>query len=255
MLTAMSQPRIHIAQPLQQDQLITLPEAAHRHLVQVLRLREGEHFTAFNGEGGEFDAEIVQPGKRETQARIGAFDPVSRESPLELTLAQCISKGERMDYTLQKAVELGVSRIIPLLSSRSVVRLDAERWDKKLEHWRGVIVSACEQSGRTRVPLLAEIEALPSWLDREDAHGERLTLDPLAHHGLRELPPPNGPLTLLVGPEGGLSEHELDRAREAGFTGIRMGPRILRTETAGVAAMAAMQAMWGDWGRPLPALA
>ena len=248
----MSQPRIHFPAPLQSDTTLTLPEDAYRHLVQVLRLRQNERFIAFDGRGGEYAAEIIEIGKREARARIGTFVDVARESPLDLTLAQCIAKGERMDYTLQKAVELGVTRIVPLLSSRSVVRLDTERMDKKLEHWRGVIVSACEQSGRTRVPQLADVEALPSWLDREDAHGERLTLDPLAHHGLRELPPPRGPLTLLVGPEGGLSEHELHRAHEAGFTGIRMGPRVLRTETAGIAALAAMQAMWGDWGGTPP---
>lgn len=244
----MSQPRIHFPVPLQRDSTLTLPDDAFRHLVQVLRLRQNETFIAFDGNGGEYQAELLEIGKREARARIGAFLDVERESPLDLSLAQCISKGDRMDYTLQKAVELGVTRIVPLHSSRSVVRLDADRWDKKLEHWRGVISSACEQSGRTRVPQLAEIEALPSWLDRDCAHGERLTLDPLAHHGLRELPAPRGPVTLLVGPEGGLSEHELNRAREAGFTGIRMGPRVLRTETAGIAALAAMQAMWGDWG-------
>ncbi|WP_028080580.1 16S rRNA (uracil(1498)-N(3))-methyltransferase [Solimonas soli] len=226
---------------------LRLPEGAFRHLVQVLRLRAGDSFIAFDGRGGEYRAELVEVGKREASAKLLAFDEVDRESPLDLTLAQCVSKGERMDYTLQKAVELGVTRIVPLLSSRSVVRLDAERWDKKLEHWRGIVVSACEQSGRTAVPPVADISALPAWFDAEGAHGTRLTLDPLAHHSLHQLPAPNGPLTLLVGPEGGLSDHELERARAAGYIGVRMGPRVLRTETAGVAALAALQAMWGDW--------
>ncbi len=243
----MSAARIHFDVPLAADLPLQLPEDAFRHLIQVLRLRAGDRFVAFDGSGGEYAAELVEVHKRSATARLDRHVAVDRESPLDLTLAQCVSKGERMDYTLQKAVELGVTRIVPLLSSRSVVRLDAERMDKKLEHWRGVIISACEQSGRTRVPPLADAVALPSWLDAEAAPGERLTLDPQGRHGLRELPPPRGPVTLLVGPEGGLSEHELQRAHAAGFTGIRMGPRVLRTETAGVAALAALQALWGDW--------
>jgi len=244
----MADPRIHIPDiELPAGAQLPLPDAAFRHLVQVLRLRAGERFVAFDGRGGEFPATLETVNKRDASARLGERLAVDRESPLDLTLAQCVSKGERMDYTLQKAVELGVTRIVPLLSSRSVVKLDAERWDKKLEHWRGVIVSACEQSGRTRIPDLAAPCALPTWLDDGAAHGMRLTLDPLGHHAWRELPAPSGPVTLLVGPEGGLSEHELHRARQAGFTGIRMGPRVLRTETAGVAAIAALQALWGDW--------
>lgn len=243
----MSAPRIHFDVPLAAGLMLDLPEDAFRHLIQVLRMRAGESFIAFDGRGGEYAAELVEVHKRSATARLDRHVGIDRESPLDLTLAQCVSKGERMDYTLQKAVELGVTRIVPLLSSRSVVRLDAERMDKKLEHWRGVIISACEQSGRTRVPQLADAIALPSWLDTEAAPGERLTLDPQGRHGLRELPPPRGPVTLLVGPEGGLSEHELQRTHAAGFIGIRMGPRVLRTETAGVAALAALQALWGDW--------
>lgn len=244
----MADPRIYLDnESLAAGARLRLPDAAYRHLVQVLRLRPGERFIAFDGRGGEYLAEIVEVGKREASAYLVSFHDVDRESPLDLTLAQCVSKGERMDYTLQKAVELGITRIVPLISSRSVVRLDSDRWDKKLEHWRGVVIAACEQSGRTCVPAVDTPIALPTWLDDESAHGTRLTLDPLGHHGLRELPPPTGPVTLLVGPEGGLTEHELDRAREAGFTGMRMGPRVLRTETAGVAALAALQAMWGDW--------
>ncbi len=241
-------PRIYIPSPeLVDGATLRLPDSAFHHLVQVLRLRKGDTFTAFDGRGGEFGSELVEVGRREAHGRLGARLDIDRESPLDLTLAQCVSKGERMDYTLQKAVELGVTRIVPLLSSRAVVRLDADRWDKKLEHWRGVAIAACEQSGRTRVPEIAEVQALPSWLDDESAPGTRLTLDPQAAHALRELPAPDGPLTLLIGPEGGLTEYELHRAREAGFTGIRIGPRVLRTETAGVAALAALQATWGDW--------
>lgn len=244
----MATPRIFIPLAAPADGAsVDLPESAFRHLVQVLRMKNDEALVAFDGQGGEWRATLCEVGKRSARIRLLGFDAVDRESPLELTLAQCVSKGDRMDYTLQKAVELGITRIVPLLSSRSVVRLDAERWDKKLEHWQGVIISACEQSGRTRVPELAPVAVLPTWLDEESAPGERLTLDPEGHHGLRELPRPTGPVTLLVGPEGGLSAHELQRAHAAGFTGIRIGPRVLRTETAGVAALAALQALWGDW--------
>lgn len=240
--------RVFLPQPLAAGNEIALPDEAFRHLVQVLRLREGEHFIAFNGEGGEYRATLTQLAKRSASARIEALDAVDRESPRPLHLAQCVSKGDRMDYTLQKAVELGVTDLQPLLSSRSVVRMDGERWEKKLEHWRGVIVSACEQSGRTRLPQLHPVQALTAWLDAGGGAGERLTLDPLASHGLREMPEPRGAVTLLVGPEGGLSPAELDAARRAGYVGVRLGPRVLRTETAGVAALAAIQALWGDWG-------
>ena len=239
--------RIHIAQPLSEGLEISLPESAFRHLVQVLRMQAGDTFVAFNGEGGEFTATLGEVGKKRANARLGAPTPTERESPLDLTLAQCVSKGDRMDYTIQKAVELGVTRMQPLLSVRSVVRVDAERWDKKLEHWRGVIISACEQSGRTRVPELLPLLTLTGWLDNAGVRGTGLTLDPESRRGLRALPQPDGAITLLVGPEGGLSPEELDAARRAGLTGVHMGPRVLRTETAGVAALAALQALWGDW--------
>jgi 16S rRNA (uracil1498-N3)-methyltransferase len=239
--------RIHLAVALSEGLELSLPEPAFRHLVQVLRLRENEDFIAFDGRGGEYAATLIEVGKRQAAARIGAHDPVSRESPLDLRLAQCVSKGERMDYTLQKAVELGVTRITPLISERSVVRLDAERWDRKLEHWRGVIVAACEQSGRTCVPALDPALPLPQWLGA-GIDGLGLVLDPAGDAGLARLHAPTGPLTLLAGPEGGLSDAEIAAARRAGFAGLRLGPRVLRTETAAVALIAALQAAWGDWG-------
>ncbi len=239
--------RLYLPQPLSSGLELVLPDTAFRHLVQVLRMQVGENFIVFNGQGGEFEAVLTQVAKKNATARVGEPYAAHRESPLDLTLAQCVSKGDRMDYTIQKAVELGITRIQPLLSVRSVVRLDAERWDKKLEHWLGVIVSACEQSGRTRVPDLLPVQPLPGWLNDAGARGTGLTLDPEGRHSLREMPAPAGPVTLLVGPEGGLSPDELDAARRAGFVGIRMGPRVLRTETAGVAALAALQAQWGDW--------
>ncbi len=238
--------RIHLAPPLQEGSEIALPEEAFRHLVQVLRLREGEAFTAFCGDGAEYEATLTAVAKRSATLRLGARREVDRESPLQLTLAQCVSKGDRMDYTLQKAVELGVQRILPLLSSRSVVKLDGERWEKKLDHWRGIVVSACEQSGRTRIPEVAAPLALDRWLPDCGETGLRLTLDPLASQGLSTLPEVRS-ATLLIGPEGGLSDHEIRQAAQAGFQGLRVGPRVLRTETAGVAVLAALQARFGDW--------
>ncbi|MGH8462087.1 MAG: 16S rRNA (uracil(1498)-N(3))-methyltransferase [Stenotrophobium sp.] len=241
--------RVYVDSALASGTTLTLPEAAARHLVQVLRMRVGESFIVFNGRGGEYAATLSTAGKRDAQAIIGAHDPVERESPLRIALAQCVSKGDRMDYTLQKAVELGVSEIQPLLSARSVVKLDAGRWDKKLEHWRGVIISACEQSGRTRIPLLQPVQPLDRWLATAPADTLKLTLAPNAHASLRTLPPQKSTI-LLVGPEGGLSEAEISQAQRSGFLPITLGPRILRTETAGVATLAAMQALWGDWSTP-----
>ena len=238
--------RIHLPPPLAEGLELALPEPAFRHLVQVLRLRPGDGFVAFDGAGGEYPATLVEVDRRQATARLAAHDPVDRESPLDLRLAQCVSKGERMDYTLQKAVELGVTRVTPLISERSVVRLDAERWNRKLDHWLGVMISACEQSGRTRIPVLDPAVPLATWL-AAGLDGDGVVLDPLAASGLAGLQTPAGPLTVLAGPEGGLSEREIRAARDAGFAGLRLGPRVLRTETAAVALLAALQGHWGDW--------
>lgn len=239
--------RIHVPMPLAAGMTIDLPEGPARHLAQVLRMRVGERLTVFDGHGGEYPAEIVEAGRRDVRVRLDAFDPVDRESPLDVTLVQCVSKGDRMDYTIQKAVELGVSRIVPLLSERSVVRLDAERWDKKLEHWRGVAASACEQSGRTRLPEVADAAKFDAWLAQPAGDTVRLVLAPTESVSLKTLVPA-ARLALLIGPEGGLSDAEIAAARRAGCIGIGLGPRVLRTETAGVAALAALQLLWGDLG-------
>ena len=241
----MPSPRIYLDAPLGSDAQIQLPEDAARHLVQVLRLGAGDRFTVFNGQGGEFEATLDAVGKRASTARIGAFLDVRRDSPLRVTLAQCVSKGDRMDYAVQKAVELGVAEIQPLLSARSVVRLDEERSEKKLEHWRGVIISACEQCGRTELPLLRPMLSLTQWLEQADP-SLRLVLLPGSGESLRSLEAPTRPLSLLVGPEGGLDDEELREAVRHGCEPISLGPRVLRTETAGVAALAALQAIFGD---------
>ena len=239
--------RFHVSSALTEGQELELPEDAFRHWVQVLRARVGDSARLFDGSGYEFEASLLAIGKRSAQVRVGTRIAVDRESPLRLSLAQAVSKGDRMDYTLQKAVELGISEIQPLLSERTVVKLDAERWEKKLEHWRGVIVSACEQSGRTRLPALHPVLRLDSWLAQPPAHELRLTLAPTAQSALRDLPKAAS-ACLLVGPEGGLSDAEITLAQRSGWTAVKLGPRVLRTETAGVAAMSAMQALWGDLG-------
>lgn len=238
--------RIHIPVPLTVGTSLDLPDEAARHVAQVLRMKVGEPLTLFNGNGGEYAATITAAGRREVTVNVDSFEPIDRESRLDITLAQCVSKGERMDYTVQKAVELGVTRILPLLSERSVVKLDAERWDKKLEHWRGIAVSACEQSGRTRLPEVLPVQKLDTWLASSD-QALRLVLAPTESVSLRSLPAASH-IALLIGPEGGLSDKEIAAARRAGCIGIGLGPRVLRTETAGVAALAALQLLWGDLG-------
>lgn len=222
------------------------PDAAH-HAAKVLRLQAGDKITLFDGEGGEHPATITQINKLGVIAEIGPWQDRECESPLHVTLAQAISSGDKMDYTLQKAVELGISHIQPLSSERSVVRLSGERAEKRVRHWQQVVISACEQSGRNRVPEVAPILSLADWLGTLSGDGIRLTLAPDATATLRELPPPCAPLTLLIGPEGGLSGSEIRAAASRGFTAVRLGPRVLRTETAALAALAAMQALWGDF--------
>lgn len=237
--------RTYVEAKLREGATLQLPDAVAHHLTAVLRMRANDAFVIFNGEGGEFDATLDAIGKKAVTARIGAFRDVNRESPLSITLAQCVSKGERMDYTVQKAAELGVTKIVPLTSTNSVVKLDADRWEKKLDHWRGVMISAAEQSGRTRVPTLHPVTAITDWIAH--AQGAKIILAIGATQSLRTMTKPSGPIALLAGPEGDFSADELRAARAAGFEPIGMGPRILRTETAGIAALAAIQALWGDW--------
>lgn len=251
-------PRFYQSAPLTVGATVTLAELAFNHAVRVLRLKPGAALVLFDGEGGAFAATLTTIGKREAWAQVTQALPEAAESPLRVVLAQGISRGDRMDYTLQKTVELGVAAIQPLVTEHGGVDVSGERLARKIQHWRGVIIGACEQSGRNRLPELREPALLMEWLRRQaetDPHHSplkggpdlRLLLDPLAERGLRGLERSGGPVTLLIGSEGGLSPAEIAQARQAGFTGVRLGPRILRTETAGIAALAAMQALWGDW--------
>lgn len=242
----MMNPRFFCPQPLASNSLAELPSAAAHHALRVLRLSVGDAVTLFNGEGGEYPGQIAEAG-RAVRVRLGAWDAVERESPLELVLAQALPSGDKMDWVVQKAVELGVARIQPLLAARSVVRLAGERAARRVEHLRQVAVSACEQCGRNRVPEIAPILDLRQWLGHlpQDNEISRLLLSPQGGRRPRELAGTNGFL-LLVGPEGGLDAEEAAMARMVGFADLSLGPRILRTETAGPAALAALGALHGD---------
>lgn len=244
----MTLPRIYFPFPLQSGAAITLDQQAAQHVVRVLRLKPGDALTLFNGQPlhecyGEYQATLKDA---KGAVLTGEFIPRDTESPLNITLAQAISRGERMDYAVQKAAELGVMQIAPLLTEYCVVRMQDERTAKRVAHWQGVATSACEQSGRVRVPIVDVPQTFAAWLPAASA-SLKLVLDPLATASLRQLAPPQGDVLVLAGPEGGLSDGEVAQARQAGFTPVRLGPRILRTETVPAAALAALQTLWGDW--------
>jgi 16S rRNA (uracil1498-N3)-methyltransferase len=242
---AMRIPRIYQPVDLSTGNLIELDKSAAHHLSRVLRLRQDDPVILFNGKGGEYHASLHIEGKK-VCAQPESFIDVERESPLDITLLQGISKGERMDISIQKAVELGAKKIVPVNCQRTVVNIKQERQDKKLQHWQGIIINACEQSGRNRVPELATPIKLIDGLKQQQP-GLKITLDPEAGQPLHTLQPPSNQVTLLIGPEGGLTDAEIELSKQAGFQGIQLGPRVLRTETAALAAIAALQMQWGDF--------
>lgn len=246
----MNLPRFFCPLALSAGVSVDLPESAARHAARVLRLRSGDDLTLFDGRGGEYAARIAQVERERVRVDVLTWDARECESPLALTLVQALQAGEKMDLTVQKAVELGVGRIVPVLARRSVVRLDGARAARRVEHWRGVAASACEQCGRNRVPDVAELQGLERWLAQPAPAGAlRLMLAPGAGHTLATLapPPPGSPIELLIGSEGGLAPEEMHAAAQAGFVAVGLGPRVLRTETAGLAALAAIHARWGDF--------
>ncbi|WP_311238676.1 MULTISPECIES: 16S rRNA (uracil(1498)-N(3))-methyltransferase [unclassified Xanthomonas] len=239
--------RSHVALPLQCDQEVALPEESANHLLRVLRLREGDACILFNGDGSDYHARITVAGKREARALVERAEALSNESPLRITLLQGIARGEKMDLILQKATELGVAAIVPVNAERTEVKLDAARMEKRIAHWRSVVVSACEQSGRARVPTVAAPQGLQEAAQASDPQARRLTLDPQGEHRLSTLSADvEQGLIVAIGPEGGWSPRDRATLAAAGFTGLQLGPRILRTETAGLAAIAALQARFGD---------
>ncbi|MGK5025525.1 16S rRNA (uracil(1498)-N(3))-methyltransferase [Janthinobacterium sp. RB2R34] len=236
--------RFYCPQPLIPGTTIALPEAVAHHIA-VVRLAPGELITLFNGEGGEVQASIVSVAKRSVTAEVQAHIAREVELPYAVTLAQALPEASKMDWIIEKAIELGAAGIVPLAAQRCVVRLSAERAEKKLAHWQAIIVSASEQSGRNRVAQLAPLQDFNQWSRQQDLH-QRIILTPRAEQSLadwaRQQPPQA--VTLMVGPEGGFTEAEESAAMAAGAVGLSMGPRILRTETAGLAALAILGASW-----------
>ncbi|NND45587.1 MAG: 16S rRNA (uracil(1498)-N(3))-methyltransferase [Xanthomonadales bacterium] len=237
--------RLFTDQPLEPGTEVTLDADSSRYATRVLRLRNGDAVVLFNGDGWDYAAELVVPKKDAVGIRVTARLPAVPESPLDLVLVQAVSRGERMDQSLQKATELGVAAVRPLWTERVEVRLDGARLDKRMAHWLGVLRAASAQSGRGRVPELHPPTDLASWLE-SPARGLRLALVPGADRALSALDPVGGPVSVLVGPEGGFSDAEWQACERAGVLGVSMGPRILRTETAGPAALAVLQSLFGD---------
>lgn len=243
----MATPRIYLPTELARNMDVVLDARAAGHVVRVLRLRAGDELILFNGsDADEYRAQLIDVRKDSATCRILSQHARHTESPLTLELAQGISRGERMDYTIQKAVELGVQRIVPLATERSQVKLSGEREDKRLQHWQGIILHACEQSGRNRIPELMPVRRLDHWVSHRTSTGHALFLDPEGDVNVGSLNAPVNTVSVLVGPEGGLSSVERELAVRAGFLRLRLGPRILRTETAALTALAALQGIWGD---------
>ncbi|HET7268707.1 MAG TPA: 16S rRNA (uracil(1498)-N(3))-methyltransferase [Oleiagrimonas sp.] len=243
----MRQIRLYVDVPLAGVDQLVLPAAAARHATRVLRLAPGHPLTLFNGDGNDYACTLDDIAGKSVSVHLLGHHAVARETPWPLTLAQCLARGDKMDLVVQKATELGVACIAPLVSERSGVRLDAARADKRLRHWQAVAAAACEQCGRAHLPRIDMPQALEAWLD--GLHGDsglRLALLPGSTRRVRELSMPADGATLVVGPEGGLGERDTTLLANHGFDGLSLGPRILRTETAGMAALAAILACHGD---------
>jgi 16S rRNA (uracil1498-N3)-methyltransferase len=241
----MRQSRIYSSQSLSSTETIELTGQTGHYLARVLRSSSGDSVTLFNGDGREYSGEILEVQRQSVTVRIGESRLVGNESPLKITLVQAISRGERMDYTLQKATELGVSCIQPINSQRVEVRLDENRKAKRLTHWQGVVISACEQSGRAVVPEVLPPCSLDEWLAVAGL-SPGLVLDPGADMKLSDFPVNTDEISVLIGPEGGFTHRELEDMKAKGVTAVSLGPRILRTETAGTVAVAILQATMGD---------
>lgn len=240
-------PRVYVAdavRPGAAGEVVTLPAAAAHHVVRVVRLAQGQSLVLFDGRGGEWSATLLEVGRRGATVRVDRFDPVERESPLSMTLAQAIIASDPMDYAVRKATELGVTRVQPVLTARSAPLPAGERAERRRRHWQQVAIAACEQCGRNRVPLVGDVLSLAQWL--ATWQGQGLLLVPGARRSLSTLPKPARALSLLIGPEGGLAGEEIAAAERAGWQSVGLGPRVLRAETAGPAALAAMQVLWGD---------
>ncbi len=224
---------------------IELDESVAHHATRVLRLTAGTALTLFDGTGGEYPATLVRVDKRGASVRVERFVAVERESPLAVTLAQAVAANDAMDYAIRKATELGVTAIQPLVTARSAPMPPGARGARRVAHWRQVVVAACEQCGRNRVPDVSPPQSVGDWLAAWAGGG--IVLAPEADRALAALAQPPAPIALLIGPEGGLDAREIEAARARGFRAAGLGPRVLRTETAAAAGLAVLQSMWGDW--------
>jgi 16S rRNA (uracil1498-N3)-methyltransferase len=250
--------RVHVDAPVTAGKRLVVDGSAANHITRVLRLRSGDALTVFDGSGGEFGARIEEFRKDSVVVTVEEHRPLDRESPLSLTLAQGISRGERMDWVIQKATEIGTSRIVPLFTKRSMVRLDEKQAERKLQHWRAIAIAACEQSGRNKLPELASPIDFFDVLPADSPGATRILLSPTGDLRIEDLPdvgrdvdPGVRPVmsnrvTVLIGPEGGLDDVEQEAALAAGFKAVRLGPRVLRTETAAIAALTIIQHHFGD---------
>lgn len=240
-------PRLYIPQALIEGEALVLDDQAAHHVRQVLRLGPGATLRVFDGRGSEHHATLLEVQRNRVSIEVGTAHKLDTESPLDITLAQGIPRGDRMDLILQKAVELGVSRLQPLWMERSQARTRGDRLERRMRHWERVMISACEQCGRNRLPGIDRPAGFTTWLGTGLTADTRILLDPEAGTTLTGLAPPQGSLLLLAGPEGGITETEKRQAETAGFTPVALGPRVLRTETAPLAVLACLQVLWGDF--------
>lgn len=238
-------PRIYSPQTLTPNSTIALDADAAHHIARVLRMQSGDELILFNGDGGEYRATIAAIDKKSVQVALGACATSERESPLAIHLGIAISKGERMDWVIQKATELGVAQITPLQTERVEVRLSGEREEKKSSHWRAIAISACEQCARNRIPIINAPQPLAAWLENIEAD-VKFVLHHRSETTFTAIAPPPQNVALLIGPEGGLSELEIRLAEKKNFAPLRLGPRVMRTETAPLAALSILQFLWGD---------
>ncbi|OUR81514.1 16S rRNA (uracil(1498)-N(3))-methyltransferase [Colwellia psychrerythraea] len=242
----MRNPRIFQPSQFSINETVTLSDDAFGHVVRVLRLKEGDTITLFNGEEAfQYTATLCNVSKKSASIKVISQEENNSESPLNIHLGQGISRGDRMDFTLQKSVELGVNTITPLFTERCGVKLNAERLEKKRQQWQKIVISACEQSGRVSVPVVAEPMLLADWLKQETS-ALKINLHPKAQHSIMSLPMENTRIRLLIGPEGGLSDEEITQANDSDFHDVLLGPRVLRTETAALTAITALQCRFGD---------
>ena len=245
----MEENRFYHPENLELKHVVELGTQTHIHATKVLRLKVGDQFALFNGDGFDYVARVIELSKHNTSVEIVDRYEVNHESPLKITLAQGLAAGDKMDWIIQKAVELGIQSIQPLLTERSIVKLDRERADKKLEHWRTVAISACEQTGRSIIPDISSPVHLTQWFSNQNPITDslKLILTPAKAQNINHLEKPSSPVIFMVGPEGGFSEKEMNLALSSAFIPVNFGKRVLRTETASIVALSIMQNLWGDF--------